>query len=58
VSDNAERIVRRGEPTDNSGMPMIIFLILALGLVLVGTLSRDAMKIAAARRERRFRLDK
>ena len=58
VSDNAERIVRGGEPTDNSEMPMIIFLILALGLVLVGTLSRDAMKIAAARRERRFPLDK
>ncbi len=31
---------------------MIIFLILALGLALVGTLSRDVMKIAAERRER------
>jgi hypothetical protein len=58
VSDNAERTARGDDPTNNAGMPMIIFLILALGLVLVGTLSRDAMKIAAARRERRFRLNK
>ena len=31
---------------------MVIFLMLGLGLALVGTLSRDVMKIAAARRER------
>ena len=48
VSHNAER----SDPTNNTGMPMIIFLILALGLALVGTLCRDVMKIAAARRER------
>ena len=52
VSDNAERTARGDDPTNNAGMPMIIFLILALGLALVGTLSRDVMKIAAARRER------
>jgi hypothetical protein len=47
ASDN-----RGDDSTDNTGMPMMIFLILALGLVLVGTLSCDAMKIAATRRER------
>jgi hypothetical protein len=46
ASDNAERT---GKPTNNAGMPMIIFPILALGLTVVGTLS---MKIAAARRTR------
>jgi hypothetical protein len=46
--------VNRGDDsTDNAaGMPMMIFLILALGLALVGMLCRDFMKIAPARRER------
>jgi hypothetical protein len=52
VSESAERIAGGDDSTDNAGMPLIIFLILALGLTLVGTLSRDVMKIAAARRER------
>jgi hypothetical protein len=52
ASDNAERIGHGGEPSYNAGMQMIIFLFLALGLALVGTLARDFMKIAAARRER------
>jgi hypothetical protein len=49
VSDDAERT---GKPTNNAGMPMIIFPILALGLTVVGTLS---MKIAAARRARNIK---
>jgi hypothetical protein len=48
-SVDAERIARGGKPTNNTGMPMIIFPILALGLMVVGILS---MKIAAARRRR------
>ena len=49
VSVDAETIGRGGKPTNNTGMPMIIFPILALGLTAVGILS---MKIAAARRRR------
>jgi hypothetical protein len=49
VSDDAERTARGGKPTNDDGIPMIIFPILALGLTVVGTLS---MKIAAARRAR------
>jgi hypothetical protein len=49
VSDDAERTARGGKPTNNDGIPMIIFPILALGLTVVGTLS---VKIAAARRAR------
>ena len=48
-SVDAERIAGGGKPTNNAGMPMIIFPILALGLTAVGILS---MKIAAARRRR------
>jgi hypothetical protein len=49
VPDDAERTARGSEPTNNTGMPMIIFPLLALGLTVVGLLS---MKIAAARRAR------
>ena len=52
ASDNAERSGHGGEPSYNAEMPMLIFLIFGLGLMLVGTLARDFMKIAAARRER------
>ena len=46
ASDDAETT---GKPTNNVGMPIIIFPILTLGLTVVGILS---MKIAAARRTR------
>jgi hypothetical protein len=49
VSDHTEKTARGGEPTNNAGMPMILFPILALGLTVVGLLS---MKISAARRAR------
>jgi hypothetical protein len=52
ASDNDERTARGDDLSNNAGMPMVIFLMLGLGLALVGTLSRDVMKIAAARRER------
>jgi hypothetical protein len=52
VSDDAEKTARRGEPTNNAGMPMIIFPGLALGLAAVGILSLVVRKIAAARRAR------
>ena len=52
ASDDAESTARGGEPTTNAGMagsltatPMEMLLILALGLVVVGTLSRVVMKI-------------
>jgi hypothetical protein len=51
VSDSSERTAPGSDPTNDAGMPLIIFLILGLGLTLVGTLSRDVIKIAAARRE-------
>jgi hypothetical protein len=48
VSDNAERAAQRADPTNNPGMPIIIFPVLALGLVGVGIV----IKNAAARRSR------
>ena len=48
VSGDAERIGRSGEPTKNAGIT--IFPILALGLAVVGILSRVVMKTVAARR--------
>ena len=45
VSDDAESIARRADPANNPGMPIIIFPVLALGLVGVGVV----IKIAAAR---------
>jgi hypothetical protein len=48
-SGDAERIGRSGEPLKNAGM-ITIFLILALGLAVVGILSRVVMKTVAARR--------
>jgi hypothetical protein len=48
VSDNAERTAQRADPTNNPGMPIIIFPVLALGLVGVGIV----IKNAAARRSR------
>jgi hypothetical protein len=52
VSDDAETTARRAEPTNNGGVPLIIFPVLALGLVAVGMLSRVVVKVAAARRRR------
>jgi hypothetical protein len=49
ASGDAERIGRSGEPTKNAGM-ITIFLILALGLAVVGILSRVVIKTVAARR--------
>jgi hypothetical protein len=49
VSVDAERTAQGHKPTENAGMPMIVFPILALGLTLVGALF---MKIAAMRRAR------
>ena len=46
VFDEAERTARGGAPTNSSRIPMII--VLALGLAMVGTLSRDIIKNAAA----------
>ena len=48
VSGDAERIGRSGEPTKNAGFT--IFPILALGLAVVGILSRVVIKTVAARR--------
>jgi hypothetical protein len=53
VSDDAERTVRHADPTNNPGMPIIIFPILALGLVGVGVV----IKIAVARRRARITID-
>ena len=57
--DVPERIARSGKPTTNARMvdsltatPMVMFLILALGLAVAGTVSRVVMKIASARRAR------
>ena len=52
VYDDAERTARRAEPTNNGGIPLIIFPVLALGLAGVGILSRVVIKNAAARRTR------
>jgi hypothetical protein len=53
VSDDAERTVRHADPTNNPGMPIIIFPILALGLLGVGVV----IKIAVARRRARITID-
>ncbi len=50
VSGDAERIGLSGEPTKNAGMLITIFPILALGLAVLGILSRVVMKTVAARR--------
>ncbi len=50
VSGDAQRIGLSGEPTKNAGMLITIFPILALGLAVLGILSRVVMKIVAARR--------
>jgi hypothetical protein len=52
MSDDAQRTVRRTEPSKNGGMLMIIFPVLALGLAGVGILSRVVIKNAAASRTR------
>jgi hypothetical protein len=55
ASDYIERIARSREQTKNAGMRMIIFLIIALGLAVVGILSRVVIKNiknASARRAR------
>ena len=55
ASDYVERIARSREQTKNAGMRMIIFLIIALGLAVVGILSRVVIKNvknASARRAR------
>ena len=52
VSDDAEKTARRAEPTNNAGMSIIIFLLLALGLAVVGIVSRVVVKNVAARRAR------
>jgi hypothetical protein len=55
ASDYAERIIRSREQNKNAGMPMIIFFIIALGLAVVGILSRVVIKNiknASARRAR------
>jgi hypothetical protein len=50
VSGDAERTARRAEPTNNGGIPMILFPLLALGLVVVGGVSLVVVKNVAARR--------
>jgi hypothetical protein len=50
VSGDGERIARSGEPTQNAGMPIIIFTILALVLAAGGALSRVIIKTVAAHR--------
>ena len=55
ASDYVERIARSREQTKNAEMRMIIFFIIALGLVVVGILSRVVIKNiknASARRAR------
>ena len=58
ASNDAESTARSGEPTTNVGMAGSLratpqmFLIIALGLAVVGILSRIVMTIAAARRAR------
>ena len=59
VRSNADALARDGEPTTNPGMAGFLkltpkmFLILALGLAVLGTLSRIVIKIAAARARER-----
>jgi hypothetical protein len=51
ASENAERTTARlSEPTKGTGMPMRMFLALALGLAVIGIVSRLVIKIVAARR--------
>ncbi len=50
TNDDAETTARGREPTNNTGMPMIIFPLFALGLAAVGILWRVVIKNAAARR--------
>ena len=48
----SDRTAQGGELTNNARMPATIFLILALGLAMVGILCRVTIKNAAARRAR------
>jgi hypothetical protein len=48
VSDDAEKTARRAEPTNNAEMSIIIFLLLALGLAVVGIVSRVVVKSSIA----------
>ena len=50
TNDDAETTARGREPISNTGMPMIIFPLLALGLAAVGILWRVVIKNAGARR--------
>jgi len=51
ASENAGRTTARlSEPTKDTGMPMRMFLALALGLAVIGIVSRVVIKIVAARR--------
>jgi hypothetical protein len=50
TNDDAETTARGREPTNNTGMPMIIFPLLSLGLAAGGILWRVVIKNAAARR--------
>ena len=52
ASDGEKGTPRGGEPANNAGLPVIIFPMLALGLVAAGALSRVGMNIVAARRAR------
>jgi hypothetical protein len=52
TNDDTETTTRGREPTNNTGMPMIIFPLFALGLAAVGILWRVDKKNAAARRAR------
>ena len=52
ASDGEEGTPRGGEPANSGGLPVIIFPMLALGLVAAGALSRVGMNIVAARRAR------
>ena len=52
ASDGEEGTPGGGEPANSGGLPVIIFPMLALGLVAAGALSRVGMNIVAARRAR------
>jgi hypothetical protein len=52
ASDGAKSTVRGGEPTNNAGLLVMIFSMLALGLLMAAALFRVGMKIVAARRAR------
>ena len=53
-SDHSASTALGGQPTNSGGMPMIAFLFLALGPVVVGTLSAVVIKNAVARRARKI----